>query len=353
LKYSEQLLLASEGCGDVDAILALALTGQKYNWSIPKMIDDGSILDIRNGRHPLQELVVPSFVPNDCHLGGEVQYYGDEPCQIEPSSMVLTGPNHSGKSVFLKQVGLIVYLAHIGSLVPADRATIGVTDRILTRISTLESVCKEESAFAIDLKQLQYAIMQSTPQSLVLIDEFGRGTNSDDGAGLLTSFLEHIQSLASRAPRVLLTTHLKCILDFHQVSTRKMLRLAHMEVLKEPCEKGGTKYITYLFKLRNGQCSDSFGCYCATLNGVPNLVVERAKLISFLLSHDEDIKIPCAKLSLDEEMKMQLAEDVARTFLRQDFEDCAKEGSLMHDARNTLRNVLSTRTQMGSVLIAT
>ncbi|TWU73973.1 MutS protein msh5 [Metarhizium rileyi] len=185
LKFSEPLSLASDTCGDVNVILALGLTAEKYKWTVPVLTTKGNILNIRKGRHPLQELVVPCFIPNDCHLGsGDLS--NDELCQNQASCMIVTGPNQSGKSVFLKQVGLIVYLAHIGSFVPAEVAVIGVTDRILTRISTLESVGKEESAFAVDLKQLHNAIRQSTSRSLLIIDEFGKGTNSDDDSAVPT-----------------------------------------------------------------------------------------------------------------------------------------------------------------------
>ncbi|KHN98593.1 DNA mismatch repair protein MutS, C-terminal domain protein [Metarhizium album ARSEF 1941] len=339
LKCSESLSSASDTCGDVDAILALALTAEKYKWTVPKLTTGIGVLEIKKGRHPLQELVVPSFVPNDCHLGGY-----DHSCEDQFPCMILTGPNHSGKSVFLKQVGLLVYLAHIGSFVPAEMAVISVTDRILTRISTLESVCKEESAFAIDLKQLLSAIKQSTSRSLLIIDEFGKGTNSDDGAGLLASFLEHLLSLAAEAPRSLLATHMHDLFDcHHQLLPTSRLRLNHMEILKAQCGVANSDYITYLFKLRDGYSSDRFGGYCATLNGVPRLVVERAHILSLLLSRNEDITVPCAKLSPQEELKLQLAETVSRKFLKQNFQHLASEKNCsLQDARQVLQNILST-----------
>ena len=153
------------------------------------------------GRHPLQELKVPAYVSNDTLLIGgpgppdstefkKVEAGEDEVTRgisqattySEPlegcSMLIMTGPNYSGKSVYLKQVALIVYMAHVGCFVPADFATVGLTDRILTRISTRETVSRFQSAFMIDLQQVALAMTLATHRSLVIIDEFGKGTDS-------------------------------------------------------------------------------------------------------------------------------------------------------------------------------
>lgn len=152
-------------------------------------------------RHPLQELAVPAYVPNDAFLIGgpglsdatdlkeaEVENHGasrgvsqrtaDLDALKGPSMLMMTGPNYSGKSVHLKQVALIVYMAHVGCFVPADRATVGLTDKILTRVATRETVSLCQSAFMIDLQQVALAITLATHRSLVIIDEFGKGTDS-------------------------------------------------------------------------------------------------------------------------------------------------------------------------------
>lgn len=151
-------------------------------------------------RHPLQELTVPSYVPNDGFLvggpGPDIDLPNDEHdengnmCNTishsdsdhegirGPSMLMMTGPNYSGKSVYLKQVALIVYMAHVGSFVPADQATVGLTDKILTRIATRETVSRFQSAFMIDLQQVALAMTSATHRSLVIIDEFGKGTGS-------------------------------------------------------------------------------------------------------------------------------------------------------------------------------
>lgn len=165
--------------------MALARGAQKYGWVCPQVTRTRA-LRIEDGRHPLQELVVSSFVPNNCHLRGSGNYAHTAGNEV-PMALVLTWPNHSGKSVYLKQTAIITYLAHIESFVPATHATIGLTDKILTRISTKESVSRNESAFAIDLRQMAQAMKSATSRSLVLVDEFGKGTSPDDGAGLLTA----------------------------------------------------------------------------------------------------------------------------------------------------------------------
>ena len=153
---------------------------------------------LRTQRHPLQELTVPSYVANDTAIaGGNGNYAATQTSNAtggvgpessprtgvldgseEPSMLILSGPNYSGKSVYLKQVAIIVYMAHIGCFVPADAATIGLTDKILTRIATRETVSKIQSAFMIDLQQIALAMTLATHRSLVVIDEFGKGTES-------------------------------------------------------------------------------------------------------------------------------------------------------------------------------
>lgn len=138
---------------------------------------------------------------------GSSQSQNDDSAVHGPSMLILTGPNYSGKSVYLKQVALTVYMAHIGSYVPAESAAIGLTDRILSRVSTRETVSKPQSAFMIDLQQISQALSLATPRSLLIIDEFGKGTDASDGAGLACAVFNYLTSLGSDCPKVIGATH--------------------------------------------------------------------------------------------------------------------------------------------------
>lgn len=220
LEFEGLLSAVSDVCGELDSMLALAQGARLYNLSRPKLSDDNKIT-IKSGRHMLQELSVPSFVPNDTSVVGVSDFDATgENSMLDVSSehsaythetgssmLILTGPNYSGKSVYLKQVALIVYLTHIGSYVPAESAKIGLTDKILCRVTTRETVSRAQSAFMIDLQQISQALSLSTPKSLLVIDEFGKGTDTSDGAGLACAVFNHLIGLGSDRPKVIAATH--------------------------------------------------------------------------------------------------------------------------------------------------
>ena len=337
--HESALLEASHHCGELDAILALALSAEKYGWNAPQLVQ-APVLHIIGGRHPLQELTVQSFVPNDCHIaGGSGQNVADD--QTNPQALILTGPNHSGKSVYLKQVAIITFLAHIGSFVPAERATIGVTDKILGRLSTRESVSRSESAFALDLSRVARAMRLTTPQSLLLIDEFGQGTNTDDGCGLLVALLNHVLNSAESMPRFILTTHLHQIFELSNFNVNNLLNLCHMKVLTDWEADQPDEQITYLFKLSAGYSSSSLGEQCAALSGVPSNIVSRASALGALLSQHEDLASACTKLSYQEENDLEEAESVARAFLSVDLGKYGKGVAGISALKTSLGTILS------------
>lgn len=341
LGCEQALKAASDACGEFDVMIALAMAAEKYQWVAPTMTTD-EVLHIEGGRHPLQEVIVPTFIPNDCHIP-PLKHLTDHQNETLTPLLALTGPNHSGKSIYLKQVALIVYLAHIGSFVPVHKAVIGVTNRILTRISTRESVCQTNSAFAIDLRQIQQMMKLSTRKSLLIIDEFGKGTKTDDGAGLLAAFIEHLSSAGAEAPRTLVATHIHEIFDDKHLRISKLCHAAHMAVATVVANTGSDYHITYLFKLQEGFTTSSFGGVCASANGVPSSIVSRAEAITLLLSRHEDISMSVAKLSDTEERRLELAENVAREFLREDLRMCIDvPNNFSLSARQILNNLLES-----------
>lgn len=216
VEHEEAVVHVSDLFGELDGMLALTLATEKYNCTA-LTLTSSYVIDIVGGRHPLQELLVPSYIPNDTNIAGgcgtgsmAIRGSGTKPA---PSMLILTGPNSSGKSIYMKQVALIVYLAHTGSYVPATSATIGVTDRILTRIATRETVVNDESAFLVDLMQVAFSMNFSMRRSLPLIDDFGKGTSAESGSALLTAYLAYLLDLGTEKPKVLADTLFHGIFD--------------------------------------------------------------------------------------------------------------------------------------------
>ena len=318
LQEEELLITASDLCGELDCCLAFAHVAHHYRLTRPE-ITEGNVIKIKGGRHLLQEMVVPSFVANDTYLVG-----GNGRNTAGPSMLLLTGPNYSGKSVYQKQVALAVYMAQVGSFVPADSATIGITDKILTRITTRESVSKVQSAFMIDMQQIAIALNSCTRRSLVVIDEFGKGTDTCDGAGLAAGLVHHLLSLAAEAPKTLVATHFHEIFDLGIFDDTQNISIAHMEVQVEAIEDRSAgehkSDITYLYNLRPGRSDMSYGTQCAATNGVPVEVVERAVELARLASKGEDLVALCSALKEDEIEELRHAESAARMFLAEDFD---------------------------------
>lgn len=331
--------------------MALALGAQKYRYTPPQMTT-ANIIRIEGGRHPLQELTVPAYIANDCVITGG-RGDGTEhdespvPCSalvqesIESASMlIMTGPNYSGKSVYLKQNALIVFMAHIGSFVPADRAVIGLTDKILTRIATRESISRDQSAFMIDLQQVSLMVTLATRRSLLVIDEFGKGTNASDGAGLCCGLFEYFLNLDLHRPKVLAATHFHQIFEGRFLKQRPELTFGHMEVRVDTKAAQVEDQITYLYNFVPGRSISSFGTVCANLNGIDQAVVDRADELILLAARGEDLFAACTKISKEEAEELEIAEQIGRQFLEQDFPSAGEKPRAGFDIRDILRKVL-------------
>lgn len=181
-------------------LLSFATVAASHNYVKPEMVKS-HVINIKKGRHPLSELN-KDFVANDTQSGGG-------------SSLVkiFTGPNACGKTIYLKQVALIVYMAHIGCYVPAESAKIGVITHILTQMPTMESIAQNASAFLIDLRQTNSILYSSTPNSLIIMDEFGKGTSETDSLALLTSILGSFISRENYCPHILCATHIHRVIE--------------------------------------------------------------------------------------------------------------------------------------------
>ncbi|XP_078157852.1 MUTS-homolog 5 isoform X3 [Carex rostrata] len=261
LHFLPHMTRAVNFAAELDCILSLAIVSHQNNYVRPVLVED-SLLEIHNGRHPLQEMTVDTFVPNDTII------LSNERINI------ITGPNYSGKSIYIKQVALVVFLSHIGSFVPANSATVGLTDRIFCAMGS-KLMTAEQSTFMVDLHQVGMMLRQATSRSLCLLDEFGKGTLTEDGIGLLGGVISHFAAYDS-PPKVLLCTHLTEIFTENLLPESGNVKCYTMSVLKPDNKCTDGDEIVYLYRLVPGQASLSYGLHCAHLAGVPSDVIERA-----------------------------------------------------------------------------
>eukprot|EP00072_Mus_musculus_P062918 XP_011244616.1 PREDICTED: mutS protein homolog 5 isoform X3 [Mus musculus] len=285
----------------LDVLLALASAARDYGYSRPHYSPCIHGVRIRNGRHPLMELCARTFVPNSTDCGGD-----------QGRVKVITGPNSSGKSIYLKQVGLITFMALVGSFVPAEEAEIGVIDAIFTRIHSCESISLGLSTFMIDLNQVAKAVNNATEHSLVLIDEFGKGTNSVDGLALLAAVLRHWLALGPSCPHVFVATNFLSLVQLQLLPQGPLVQYLTMET----CEDG--EDLVFFYQLCQGVASASHASHTAAQAGLPDPLIARGKEVSDLIRSGKPIK---ATNELLRRNQMENCQALVDTFLKLDLED--------------------------------
>jgi DNA mismatch repair protein MutS len=264
--HHQRIIRVGAGLGRIDLHSALAELAARFAYVRPEITEDDEIV-IVNGRHPMiEQMIEPrKFVPNDARLS-------NRGLQI----MLLTAPNMAGKSVYLRQVALTCLLAQIGSFVPAQSAKVGIIDRIFTRIGLNDYTLKGHSSFMIEMIETAHILHHATPQSLVLLDEIGRGTSTADGLSIARAVIEYLHNQPRVAAKTLFATH------YHELTTCSdylpRVRNFHLAVR----ERNGK--VQYLHKVEEGRAEKSFGIYVAQLAGLPKPVLRRA--YELLNGHD-------------------------------------------------------------------
>jgi DNA mismatch repair protein MutS len=252
------LLRTARAVGTVDALTSLAAVAHERGYVRPET-DDGLALEIVDGRHPVLEAGGSPFTPNDAHLDPAA-------CQI----MILTGPNMSGKSVFMRQVALLALMAQMGGFVPARSARIGLVDRILTRVGAQDNMARGQSTFLVEMIETASILQHATERSLILLDEVGRGTSTFDGLAIAWAVTEELHERGHGA-KVLFATH------YHELTAlaERLPRVHNFHV----AVREWNDEIIFLHKVQPGGTDRSYGIQVARLAGLPPAVIARAKTI--------------------------------------------------------------------------
>ncbi len=246
----------------IDCFLSFAQSAEEYNYVKPTVSDE-DILEINEGRHPVVERILPpgeKFTSNSCSLNNS-----------DDQIIILTGPNMSGKSVYLRQIGLIVLLAQIGSFVPAKSANIGVIDRIFTRVGASDNISAGESTFLVEMQEAANILNNASSKSLILLDEIGRGTSTFDGISIAWAITEYLHENPIVAAKTLFATHYHELNEMSEIFPR--IKNYKVEV-REYDDK-----VIFLHKVSRGGADHSYGIQVAQMAGLPIFVTNRAKEI--------------------------------------------------------------------------
>jgi DNA mismatch repair protein MutS len=293
----------------VDVLAGLAELAVYFNYCRPE-ITEGREIEIVHGRHPVVEksLGANFFVPNSTYLGGDIM---DKAITMNdrnyPDLIVLTGPNASGKSCYLRQVGLMQLIAQIGSFVPADKAKLAICDRIFTRVGAVDDLATGQSTFMVEMNETANILNHATPKSLVLLDEIGRGTATFDGLSIAWSVAEYLAT--EIRSRTIFATH------YHELNELASLlnNVANYQVTVK--EMGGK--LIFLHQVSPGGASKSYGIEAGRLAGLPASVIARAKQVMVQIEQHSKIA-----LGLREGIKqLSLFEEKDRSKISNDSEE--------------------------------
>jgi len=274
---SERILALADALANIDVFAGLAEVAVRYNYVRPKLTD-GNEIDIKQGRHPVVErsLTEGSFVPNDIYLSND-----------DAQLIVLTGPNMSGKSTYLRQVALLVLLAQIGSFVPAEAATISLVDRIFTRIGARDDLAAGQSTFMVEMVETANILNNATPRSLLILDEIGRGTSTYDGLSIARAVAEYIHNYSGLGAKTVFATHYHEMVELAGFLPR--VKNFNVAVIEEAGK------VIFLHKIVPGGVDKSYGIHVAQLAGLPRSVLHRAReVLDELESNSREVK-PSAK----------------------------------------------------------
>jgi DNA mismatch repair protein MutS len=269
--YANEIQMNAAMIGIMDVLVSFAEAAEVNKYTRP-VLNNGDTLEITEGRHPVIEQLLPAgekYVPNDTYLD-----------PLESQVIIITGPNMSGKSSYLRQVGLIVLLAQIGSFVPAKQASIGICDRIFTRVGAMDNIARGESTFLVEMQESANILNNLTAKSLVLLDEVGRGTSTYDGISIAWAITEFIHENPGARAKTLFATH------YHELNALASLypRIKNSRVeVKEIGDR-----VIFLHKIAEGTADHSFGIHVAQMAGLPDAVTKRAKEILYNLEKREE-----------------------------------------------------------------
>lgn len=293
-QYAYRILKTAAQIAELDVFSALAEVAIRQRYVRPELVED-SIIEIRGGRHPVVEnrLRDEPFVPNDVTLNADEWIH------------VITGPNMSGKSTFLRQVALIVLMAQIGSFVPAESARLGIVDRIFTRIGAEDAISAGQSTFMVEMVETANILHHCTPRSLVVLDEIGRGTSTYDGIAIARAIIEYMHNHPQARAKTLFATHYHELTELEEYLPR--VKNYNVAVV----EQGD--HVVFLHKIVRGGADKSYGIHVAELAGVPRPVVNRAQEILRELENDVPrAQVPQAPIQLrlfspDDELRQEIS----------------------------------------------